>query len=151
VSLASLTLDEVAKWIEEWSILRLDLVLEMPFIRGGSRKIAGTTYSKQMRLVQELESGILYFIAPVLAECWVTEVTPNESKKMATGDGGADKLVVLNQYPNRRSVQSFTKTTQCTISDAWAHSLAGWGTAGVRRRYDSSLAAEVVEVCVGSV
>lgn len=127
LSLASCVVNEMLRWIESLEVQDLDIGIELPFLAKNPQGFA-----KQMRLVQEIESGIYYRIAPEVRECWVTEVYPKTSKLMACNYGAATKAEIIQASPFegwRTMHEDWKLDTAEAIADAWAHGLCTWGGA----------------------
>jgi Holliday junction resolvasome RuvABC endonuclease subunit len=137
VALASRVIDEILFWIAEYGIEKLDISIETPVYKRNA-----ATFTKQVRLVQEIESGIFHIVAGELAECWVTEINPISSKVLSTGRGRATKeeMIAVSPFTNSKA----RKHTVETLADAWSHGLAAW-TKGNRLRYSTMRVAEVIE------
>lgn len=119
--------DYIGAWIDLYEILYIDITIERPIYNQNP-----DSFEKQWRLVQAIESQLV--LMPIMAELddqllreyWLTEVMPSTSKKLATGDGKANKYRVARVSPFLE--QDFEKRdTWQTLGDAWSHSLAAWG------------------------
>ena len=141
VSLASCIVALIVDWVDQHGIEQLDIVVEMPVYTGNPK-----TFMRQMRLVEEIESGIFHMVAALLPVCWVTEVNPMASKALA-GCRGKEKPVL--QSPFAKSPPDIAMHTRETLADAWMHSLASWGVAGTREEYSTLHAARVISKCQG--
>lgn len=139
MSLADRMIDQIVFWIEQFDIRLLDIGIETPIM---ARNVDG--FSKQWRLVQELESGIMHRISGELVECWVTEVNPSQSKMLATNDGRASKAEMIASSPFRTS--GFRDSTKEALADAWAHGLATWEVKGGRFNYTVAKSADIKQV-----
>jgi len=106
-------------WIEEYQIETVDIAIELPILK---RNPAGLIL--QVRLLEEIESGIFHIVAGELKECWVTEVNPITSKSLA-GCGRSEKPVAVSPFADYDA----RIATKEALADAWAHSLATWGIA----------------------
>lgn len=146
VSLASAVLAQLEEWVVAYSIVRLDTAIETP-IKGPNV----ASYAKQMRLLQEIESGVFHLLAGELEECWVTEVNPMQSKLLATDNGAAGKAEMVAKSPFKG--YTARKATVEALADAWAHANAAWGgLKGVpRANFASIKAAPVNHVHKGRV
>ena len=120
VSLAAEIVSLLAEWITEFSIKELDVAIETPIF-----KVNIASYGKQMRLLQEIESGVFHIVAGELEACWVTEVNPTQSKILATGNPKAGKSLMVGCSPFENYI--VRKSTLEAIADAWAHANAAWG------------------------
>ena len=140
VSLAGTVVNILFEWIQKYDIKLLDIAIELPIYK---RSSGPQTLIKQARLLQEIESGIFHIIAGELTECWLTEVSPSTSKRLAN--------CPMNRKPVAESPVAETPglnvATREALADAWAHSLATWGVAGKRRALHGTMAAEVTMVC----
>jgi Holliday junction resolvasome RuvABC endonuclease subunit len=119
VSLASAVIALLDDWVGEYDIKELDVAIETPIF---GRNVA--SYGKQMRLLQEIESGVFHIVAGELNECWVTEVNPVQSKILATGNPRAGKDLMVGCSPFENYI--VRKSTLEAIADAWAHANAAW-------------------------
>ena len=141
-SLAEHVISELLKWIERHKIQHLDVSIEVPFM---AKNVAG--FQKQIRLIQEIESGVLFRLAGEIQELWVTEIGPTQAKLLATYDGGASKQEIVMASPFFAGIGSVIHMTLSTIeavADAWAIGLAAWGIKGGRFNFSSLKAAKVV-------
>ena len=143
LSLASEIVDTLVRWVDELGITRLDISIELPILKKG-KYMNPLAYAKQNRLIQEIESGIFYRVAPELQECWVTEVYPSTSKAMATNHGGATKDEILAVSPFKDL--KLPIDTKRTVADAWAHGLCTWKGAAKPASRTNFSALEVPEV-----
>lgn len=139
ITLADHMIDTLMFWVQQFDIRLLDIGIETPIM---ARNVDG--FSKQWRLVQELESGIMHRVSGELVECWVTEVNPSQSKMLATNDGRASKAEMIASSPFRAS--SFRDATKEALADAWAHGLATWEVKGGRFNYTAAKSAAVRQV-----
>ena len=137
--------NQVTTWIEEHEIKHLDISIEMPIMRRGSRRGADpvTTFMKQMRLIQEIESGVVYLVGSLVKDSWITEVNNKTSKVLAAGNGSASKPMMVRASPFRDMKANVA--TKEALADAWAHGLATWGVAGQRLSLQAWKAAEVTK------
>lgn len=137
-ALAEHVLAEITKWIERHGIQHLDVSIEIPFLGKNP-----ASYQKQIRVVQEIESGVFYRLAGEVQELWVTEIGPKQVKVLATNDGGASKAAVIAASPFGSNGEITEKTLEA-IADAWAIGLAAWGVKGGRFNFSSLKAAKVI-------
>ena len=138
--MAHAIIDQILTYIEGFKIQHLDISIETPIMNHNV-----SSFEKQWRLVQELESGILHRLAGELLECWVTEVAPSQSKVLATNDGRAKKEDMIAASPFKDRVD-LAKSTREALADAWAHGLATWATKGGRFNFGQMQAATVRQV-----
>jgi len=110
----------ILQWVWQFNIRAVDIGIEMPVYRNN----AGTLML-QMRLVQEIESGLYHLIGPELKSCYVYEVDPTTSKKLATGKGNADKgeMIVACPLLSLWGDKPMSKEIMEAVADAWAHTL----------------------------
>jgi Holliday junction resolvasome RuvABC endonuclease subunit len=138
-SLAECVIADLVKWIEEFHIQHLDICIEIPFL---AKNVAG--FQKQIRVIQELQSGILFRLAGEVLELWVTEVGPTRAKVLACNDGRATKEEIVKASPfGLMTWHQHTARTEA-LADAWAIGLAGWGSEPCRFNFSSVKAAKVV-------
>jgi Holliday junction resolvasome RuvABC endonuclease subunit len=144
VSLASEVVALLMGWCQEYDIKELDVAIETPI-----QKVNVASFGKQMRLLQEIESGVFHIVAGNLDQCWVTEVNPIQSKQLATGNPRAGKDLMVNCSPFENYI--VRKSTLEAIADAWAHANAAWkGLKGApRANFAAVLAAPVNHVHTG--
>lgn len=144
VSLASEVVMTLMGWCQEYDIKELDVAIETPI-----QKVNVASFGKQMRLLQEIESGVFHIVSGQLNECWVTEVNPVQSKILATGNPRAGKSLMVNCSPFENYI--VRKSTLEAIADAWAHANAAWkGLEGApRANFAAVNAAPVNHVHVG--
>lgn len=120
VSLAAEIVSLLVDWVTEFDIKELDVAIETPI-----HKANIASYGKQMRLLQEIESGVFHIVAGELDVCWITEVNPVQSKMLATGNPRANKDMMVEYSPFESYI--VRKSTLEAIADAWAHANAAWG------------------------
>lgn len=120
VALAGELLTQLVEWVKTYKIKALDVAIELPIYNNNP-----VTHMKQVRLMQEIESGIVFLVASVVKDCRLTEIYPSVSKRLSTGDGSAEKYLILSMSPFK-DLKGLSKDTMETISDAWAHSLSAW-------------------------
>jgi hypothetical protein len=127
-------------WMDKYAVEYVDICIETPIWNKSPR-----SFELQWRLVQAIEM-LLYMHACLadLKECWITEVPPTTSKRLATSDGGASKDRVAEFSPFERGDFKSVDTWR-TLGDTWAHSLAAWGAAGTRRNFTKLKLGKVVE------
>lgn len=135
VALAGEVVTQIIAWIRKYEIEHLDISIETPIYKRNA-----ATFIKQIRLLQEIESGIFHIVEGEVKELWLTEVNPITSKRLATDSGKATKADMIRCSPYRDTeVRAHTKET---LADAWAHGLAAW-TTGTRVRVTGLRVAEV--------
>jgi len=141
VALAGTIINQIIDWRDEHDIDEIDIAIEYPILKNN---VVG--FFKQVRLYQEIESGILFMLAGLLEECWVTEVNPVTSKALA-GVGRSEKPTAVSPFADYgRNVN-----TREALADAWAHSLATWRVAksATRLPFHSLRCSDVQHVCAG--
>ncbi len=145
VSLGGVVVNLLLDWIKEYGIKHLDVAIELPIYNKNPK-----TFTKQIRLLEELESGIFHIIAGQVEECWMTEVNPKTSKMLATTDGDAPKAAMVAASPFKE-YNDVLQPTREALADAWAHGLATWGGCNkcVRVKFSDLRAAEVRYVYAG--
>lgn len=147
LSLASAVIDNMLRWIVEFKILDLDIGIELPILgRGRNRTVNPQAYAKQYRLVQEIESGIYYRVAPEVRECWVTEIYPATAKNLACNYGDATKAEIIEASP---FIIDEPLDVLEAIADAWAIGLSTWG--GVKKPADRLNLSEMKPAKVGEL
>jgi Holliday junction resolvasome RuvABC endonuclease subunit len=121
-SLGGHIVDLVRQWVLDYNIRNLTIGMELPVLTKNP-----VNYSKQVRLVQEIESGLLMTVAGLIepGPCTLLEFGPSTSKRAATGDGSADKLQVINTSPFALAVmpEKLANNTREALADAWAHAI----------------------------
>lgn len=120
VSFASEIIFLIGQWVDEYYITELDVGIELPIY-----KVNIASFGKQVRLLQEIESGVMFTVAGELQECWVTEVNPVQSKLLVTGNPKASKGLMVDCSPFKN--YKARKPTVEALADAWAHANATWG------------------------
>lgn len=138
-SLADHVINEIVGWVEKHEVTRLDVCIEIPFL---SKNV--DSYQKQMRVVQEIESGLLFRLSGELIELWVTEVSPTQAKLLACNYGQATKDQVIAMSPFFYIKWSGTQSTLEALADAWAIGQGAWAVKGKRFNFSSVKAAKVV-------
>ena len=140
-ALAENIINEILGWIEAYKIAHLDISLEVPVMGKNVRSL-----QKQMRVLQEIESGLFYRVAGEVKELWITEINPKQVKVLATNDGGAGKAAVIRASPfsTIKYAMELQLTTLEALADAWAIGLAAWGIKGTRFNFSSLKAAKIV-------
>jgi hypothetical protein len=123
LAMADQVVDAILQWATGLEAQRLDVSIELPIAKK-DQFFNPRTFAKQVRLIQEIESGIYYRVASEVVECFMTEVYPNTSKKMATNHGGASKAEVLAASPF--SSLKAPMGSKKTLADAWSHGLSTW-------------------------
>jgi len=126
-SMAETVMTKIEDWITFYKIKDLGIALEMPIWRQNAK-----SFSKQWRLIQELEAAILFRSGAYdLARCMLVEISPTASKKLSTGKGNASKMEVVDASPFWGHPED--RSSEEAVADAWSHSLAVWNPAvGVR-------------------
>lgn len=119
VSLAGNVVNLIMCWIVEYEIREVDIAIELPILKRNAQGLI-----LQVRLLEEIESGLFHIVAGELEECWLTEVNPVTSKSLA-GCGKREKPVAVSPFADYDARMS----TKEALADAWAHSLATWGIA----------------------
>lgn len=126
VSLAGCVVNLILDWIHEYGIEAVDIAIELPVYKRNAQGLI-----LQVRLLEEIESGIFHIVTGELQECYVTEVNPITSKSLA-GCAKSEKPVAVSPFadydPGHRTAKA-NRDTREALADAWAHSLAGWGVA----------------------
>ena len=124
IALAGYVVDQVVEWVEQYRIDELDVTIELPVYTRNARG-----FTKQIRLLEEIESGLFHIVAGSVGQFYMTEVYPSTSKALLTNDGRADKDAMITTY-ERVTGQVWpadtNKHTRETVADAYAHSLACW-------------------------
>jgi len=125
VSLAGAVIDCIVGWIEEYGIEQLDICIELPVYKHNA-----ATYTKQIRLLEEIESGLFFLVAGEVKQLYLTEVYPSTSKGLLTNDGRADKDRMVECYEKLHPPwdKGVNRATKEAVADAYAHSLACWLT-----------------------
>ncbi len=124
VSLAAYVVDAALHWVDEYDIKLLDVTIELPVY---TRNAA--TFTKQIRLLEEIESGLFHLVTGEVDQFYMTEVYPSTSKGLLTNDGRADKdrmIAVYETTTGQNWPAGTKKHTKETVADAYAHSLACW-------------------------
>lgn len=148
VALAGTIVNQLLDWVAWKEIKEVDIGIEYPILK---RNPAG--FFKQVRLYQEIESGLFHMLAGQVDECWITEVNPVTSKALA-GVGRGEKPTEVSPFAHFDPGHKTDKANQDTreaLADAWAHSLATWrvGKSCTRLAFHSLRASEVRHVCAG--
>lgn len=138
-SLAEHIIADILLWVDTCGIKYLDVCIETPVF---GRNVAG--FGKQMRLIQEIESGLLFRLAGELKELWVTEIGPTQVKVLACNDGRASKGAIIRASPIGPDMGLKIETREA-LADAWAIGLGAWGIKGKRFKFSSVRAAKVVK------
>ncbi len=139
VSLAGCVVNTLVDWVDTYDIEELDIAIELPVYNGNAQ-----TLITQIRLLEEIESGIFHIVAGEVSECWLTEVNPATSKSLA---GCGPKEKPTEQSPFERD--EISQHTHETLADAWAHGLATWGVGGTRFALHELQAAVIKHVSAG--
>lgn len=119
VSMAATIVNQILDWVLTYDVREVDIGIELPVL---AKNPAG--FGKQIRLLQEIESGVFHIIAGETCECWVTEVNPTQSKILAAGHKGASKQEIIDSGPFK-GYEVRRKTLEA-LADAWAHANATW-------------------------
>jgi Holliday junction resolvasome RuvABC endonuclease subunit len=116
-------------WITKHGITSLDIGIETPIYNSNA-----DSHAKQWCTVQAIEALVATHVSPALQRCWITEVGPSVSKRLATGEGNADKAKVYSYspFPSVQLAQHLSDHSKFTLGDAWAHSLCTYGRGGNR-------------------
>lgn len=142
-SLADHVINEIVRWVEKHEVTHLDVCIEIPFL---GRSVE--SYQKQMRVVQEIESGLLFRLSGELIELWVTELAPSQAKSLACNYGQATKDQVIAASPFATSTpgtrEPLSNSTVEALADAWAIGQGAWAVKGKRFNFSSVKAAKVV-------
>lgn len=143
VSLAGNVVNLILCWVVEYEIEEVDIAIELPIFNRNAQGLI-----LQVRLLEEIESGLFHLVAGELNECWLTEVNPVTSKSLA-GCGKKEKPVAVSPFehydPGRKTPKQNRDTVEA-LADAWAHSLATWGIAkrSTRLALHDTTASEVI-------
>jgi len=132
VSLASSVVYAVLDFVKRYEIEQLDICIELPVYNHNA-----ATYTKQIRLLEEIESGLFFAVAGELETLYLTEVYPTTSKKLLTGNakaGKADMILAYEMVNGPLDVKSLH--TKETVADAYAHSLSTWIEGGRKQRHN---------------
>lgn len=139
---AETMMNTLAEWITKYEVAELDVAIETPVYTRNP-----LVFTKQIRLFEELESCLLFYITGLVDELWLTEVNPTTSKILLTDNHKADKDQMIAASPWRHAV-ALTYSNQHTLADAYAHSLACWKGGGTRTHLTIAKAAAVKELVV---
>ena len=85
------------------------------------------TLMLQLRLLQEVETGLVMLVPSLCSRSWITEVNPSTSKKLLTGNGKAEKpqMVANSPWSNWKADGVLRNFDQAhTLADAWAHAMS---------------------------
>lgn len=122
-SMSNSVVTQILKWVWQFEIQELSISIETPIYNSN----AGTLML-QMRLFQDIESGLYHLIAPELigGVCNVYEVNPTTSKTLATGSARATKGEIITASPLLAlwAESPMPQEIMEALADAWAHSLA---------------------------
>ena len=110
---------QMANMVCMMPLCTLRVGIETPVYSGNA-----LTFSKQWRLIQAIEQMLLGF-PKVHIE--LAEIVNSTSKKVLTGNGGADKdaMVAASPYAGRTDLATSVREA---LADAYAHALAGQQT-----------------------
>jgi len=122
-ALGEVVVDEVVRMIDMYHIKQLDVSMETPIYRHNA-----ATLMKQIRLYQEIQSGLLFCVTGQVEQFWLTEVYPATSKSLLTGNGKANKADMIAGFKVDTGIELEGESvhTAETVADAYAHSLACW-------------------------
>jgi len=122
VSLASSVVDTIIGWIDEEHITELDVCIELPVYKHNA-----LTYTKQIRLLEEIESGLFFTATGLIDKMVLTEVYPTTSKTLLTSNSRAKKPEMVRCFEKLTGwTLDAPKATKEAVADAYAHSLACW-------------------------
>lgn len=144
ISLGGAVVDCVIGWINQYGIDAVDVSIELPIYNHNA-----ATFTKQIRLVEEIESGLFHIATGEVKQFYMTEVYPATSKGLLTNNGRAKKPEMISCYEKLTGQvwpQGTNLHTKETVADAYAHSLACWlDGAHLNRMNFTRLQAAVVE------
>jgi Holliday junction resolvasome RuvABC endonuclease subunit len=142
VSLASSVVHAVLDFIQRYEIEELDIGIELPVYKHNA-----ATYTKQIRLLEEIESGIFFTVTGEVEQLFLTEVYPTTSKSLLTGSAKADKNAMISAYVQYNGeIGTNNQHTRETVADAYAHSLSTWiSNSKVQRLNLTDLKAAIVK------
>jgi hypothetical protein len=130
-NLADTIIGAIRVWMQDHHIREMLVAIEHPILRAGKR--AGSygleTYRKQITLLHAIEAGLWDLARDPGGTISVREISPSASKRLATGDGAADKDAMVAASPFSRR-DDMRKPTREALADAWAHGVAGKLIAG---------------------
>lgn len=122
VSLASSVVDTIIEWIDEFHITELDCCIELPVYKHNA-----LTFTKQIRLLEEIESGLFFTATGLVERMIMTEVYPTTSKSLLTGNSRAKKPQMVADFEKLTGwTVDGPVATKEAVADAYAHSLACW-------------------------
>jgi len=122
VSLASSVVHAVLDFVKRYEIEELDISIELPIYNHNA-----ATYTKQIRLLEEIESGIFFTVTGEVEQLFLTEVYPTTSKSLLTDNARAGKEEMIHNYVLiNGEIDAKNQHTRETVADAYAHSLATW-------------------------
>ena len=135
MAMAQCVVDALVLLTEEYSMedATLSAAIEMHIWNRNT-----VTYRMQTRLLDQIESGIMAVVTPLVGRLLLVEHMPGTAKKAATGSGYATKEDIIKEAKTRfpadlweSSLAQGNKDTAHTLADAWAHSLvAGYPFSG---------------------
>lgn len=142
VSLASSVVHAILDFIKRYDIKELDIGIELPVYKRNA-----ATYTKQIRLLEEIESGIFFAVTGEVEHLFLTEVYPTTSKALLTSNAKADKEEMVRHYEVLNGeIDSKSRHTRETVADAYAHSLSTWiSNSKVQRHNLTMLQAAIVQ------
>ena len=118
-SLANGMLDSASRWVESFAIRELAVAIELPVYTRNPQ-----TFLLQVRLLQELESGLSLWMQTCLDKLYITEVNPSTSKRLLAGNAKADKHAMIAASPWAALVGHMSHTDLHTLADSYAHALS---------------------------
>lgn len=124
VSLAGCVVNLILDWVAEHEIEEVDIAIELPIYKRNAQGLI-----LQVRLLEEIESGIFHLVAGATKQCYLTEVNPITSKALA-GCAKTEKPVAQSPFKDYDA----KRETVEALADAWAHSLATWGASKTSTR-----------------
>lgn len=142
VSLASSVVHAILDFVQRYEIEELDIGIELPIYNHNA-----ATYTKQIRLLEEIESGIFFTVTDEVEQLFLTEVYPTTSKVLLTGNSKASKQDMIFSYQMANGeIESKVQHTRETVADAYAHSLCTWISNSKAQRHNlTNLQAAVVQ------
>jgi Holliday junction resolvasome RuvABC endonuclease subunit len=142
VSLASSVVYAIQDFIVRYEIDELDVAIELPVYKHNA-----ATYTKQIRLLEEIESGLFFTVCGEVDSMFLTEVYPTTSKALLTGNARADKGEMVARFEELNGkIPTKKDHTKHTVADAYAHSLSTWlENTKAQRIHLTNLSAAVVK------
>lgn len=117
-SLASAIVASISEWVEDHEIECLRVAVEVPFYNHNAQ-----TLMKQVRLLQEIQSGLTVVIGTLVPDTCIVEVVPSTAKKQLTGDSQADKKAMAAAAAHVMPPQLTKFEHRHTLADAYALAL----------------------------